>query len=329
MDKKSIKEFNDLTYNIICSRYRGVPYSEINEIAIQVMKRMQRPHGDWQISGDKTIDLDSAKSTIKEFYQSLDDGYISKKITDIIEGKDKQVNLSIKENYNTEPEKHVEPIVRTFPDGKQDIQMEFTGNIFDVFDLVHELAHTLDMPEGGFNTSRLTCTEITSICIEKMFEDYAFEHQICSEKDLEGQKNNSAIRLYEASRDFALKYAFIDLLNKNGILTEEKIEGLLRDFGVSYESGLKMLSEKNCDIHHSSKYVIGGIAGEQFENFHKEDRKKCINNFIKYISLIKQDKGYEAIQILGVNLEGEGIKKAIEKINSKQEENYRNENSII
>ena len=98
MDKKSIKEFNNLAYNIICSRYRGVPYSEINEIAIQVMKRMQRPHGDWQISGDKTIDLDSAKSTIKEFYQSLDDGYISKKITDIIEGKDKQVNLSIKEN---------------------------------------------------------------------------------------------------------------------------------------------------------------------------------------------------------------------------------------
>ena len=68
MDKKSIKEFNNLAYNLICSRYRGVPYSEINEIAVQVMKRMQSPHGDWQIRGDKTIDLDSAKSIIKDFY---------------------------------------------------------------------------------------------------------------------------------------------------------------------------------------------------------------------------------------------------------------------
>lgn len=325
MDKKSIKEFNNLAYNLICSRYRGVPYSEINEIAIQVMKRMQRPHGDWQISGDKTIDLEGAKSMIKEFYQSIDNGYISNKIIGIIEGKDKHVKLSVKENYNVEPEKYVEPRVQTFPDGKQDIQMEFTGNIFDVFDLVHELAHTLDMPEGGFNTSRLTCAEITSICIEKMFENYVAEHKICSEKDVNGQKNNSAIRLYEASRDFAFKYAFMDELNKNGILTEDKIECLLRDFGVSYEKGLKMLSEKNCDIHHSSKYVIGGIAGEQFENLYKEDRQKSIDNFIEYIKLIKQDKGYEAIQTLGVNLEGEGIKKAIERMNSRPEEDHRNE----
>ena len=324
MDKKSIKEFNNLAYNIICSRYRGVPYSEINEIATLIMKQMRNPQGNWQFSGEKTIDLDSAKSIIIEFYQSLDNSYISNKITDIIEGKDKQVNLSIKENYNVEPEKYVEPRVHTFPDGKQDIQMEFKGNIFDVFDLVHELAHTLDMPEGGFNTSRLTCAEITSICIEKIFENYVTEHQICSEKDVEGQKNNSAIRLYEASRDFAFKYAFMDLLNKNGVLTEGKIEGLLRDFGVSYEKGLKMLNEKNCDIHHSSKYVIGGIAGEQFENLYTEDRKKCINNFVRYISLIKQDKGYEAIHTLGVNLEEEGIKKVIEKMNSKQEEIHRN-----
>ena len=285
------------------------------------MKNMENPQGNWQFNGETTIDLESAESIIKEFYQSLDEDYLSNKITNIFEGKDNQVNLSIKENYNVEPEKYVEPRVQTFPDGKQDIQMEFTGNIFDVFDLVHELAHTLDMPDGGLNTSRLSCAEITSICIEKIFENYATEHHICSDKDVKGQKNNSAIRLYEASRDFAFKYAFMDLLNKNGILTEEKVEGLLRDFGVSYEKGLKMLSEKNCDVHYSSKYVIGGIAGEQFENFYKEDRKKSINNFIKYISLIKQDKGYEAIQTLGVNLEKEGVKQTIENLNSQQLEN--------
>ena len=329
MNKETVKQFNDLSYNLICSRYRGVPYSEINEIAILIMKNMENPQGNWQFNGETTIDLESAESIIKEFYQSLDEDYLSNKITNIFEGKDNQVNLSIKENYNVEPEKYVEPRVQTFPDGKQDIQMEFTGNIFDVFDLVHELAHTLDMPEGKLNTSRLTCAEITSICIEKMFENYATEHKICSENDVEGQRNNSAIRLYEASRDFVFKYAFMDLFNKNGILTEEKIESLLRDFGVSYENGLKMLSEKNCDIHYSSKYVIGGIAGEQFQNFYKEDRKKCINNFIKYISLIKQDKGYEAVQTLGVNLEEECIKKSIEKINSKQEENHRNEENSI
>ena len=321
MNKETVKQFNDLSYNLICSRYRGVPYSEINEIAILIMKNMENPQGNWQFNGETTIDLESAKSIIKEFYQSLDEDYLSNKITNIFEGKDNQVNLSIKENYNVEPEKYVEPRVQTFPDGKQDIQMEFTGNIFDVFDLVHELAHTLDMPDGGLNTSRLSCAEITSICIEKIFENYATEHHICSDKDVKGQKNNSAIRLYEASRDFAFKYAFMDLLNKNGILTEEKVEGLLRDFGVSYEKGLKMLSEKNCDVHYSSKYVIGGIAGEQFENFYKEDRKKSINNFIKYISLIKQDKGYEAIQTLGVNLEKEGVKQTIENLNSQQLEN--------
>lgn len=321
MNKETVKQFNDLSYNLICSRYRGVPYSEINEIAILIMKNMENPQGNWQFNGETTIDLESAESIIKEFYQSLDEDYLSNKITNIFEGKDNQVNLSIKENYNVEPEKYVEPRVQTFPDGKQDIQMEFTGNIFDVFDLLHELAHTLDMPDGGLNTSRLSCAEITSICIEKIFENYATEHHICSDKDVKGQKNNSAIRLYEASRDFAFKYAFMDLLNKNGILTEEKVEGLLRDFGVSYEKGLKMLSEKNCDVHYSSKYVIGGIAGEQFENFYKEDRKKSINNFIKYISLIKQDKGYEAIQTLGVNLEKEGVKQTIENLNSQQLEN--------
>lgn len=329
MDKKSIKEFNNLTYNIICSRYRGVPYSEINEIATIIMKQMKNPQGNWQFSGEKKIDLEKTKSIVRNFYQSLGDDFISNKITRILDGTDDQVQLGIQENYNVQPGKHVEPRVKTSPDEKQDIQMEFIGNIFDVFDLVHELAHTLDMPKEGFNISRLTCAEITSICIEKMFENYVVEHQICSEKDVNGQKNNSAIRLYEASRDFAFKYAFMDLLNKNGVLTVGKIEGLLRNFGVSYENGLKMLSEKNCDIHHSSKYVIGGIAGEQFENLYKEDRKKYINNFIRYISLIKQDKGYEAIQTLGVNLEEEGIKKTIEKMNSKQEENHRNENSII
>lgn len=329
MNKKTVKQFNDLSYNIICSRYRGVPYSEINEMAILIMKNMENPQGNWQFSGETTIDLESAKSIIKEFYQSLDEDYLSNKITNIFEGKDNQVNLSIKENYNVEPEKHVEPRVHTFPDGKQDIQMEFTGNIFDVFDLVHELAHTLDMPDEGFNTSRLTCAEITSICIEKMFENYATEHHICSEKDVKGQKNNSAIRLYEASRDFAFKYSFMDSLIKNRIITEEKIEGLLRENGVSYKNGLKRLSDNNCDIHHPSKYVIGGIAGEQFENLYKEDRQKSIDNFIEYIKLIKQDKGIQAIQTLGVNLEQDGIKKTIERMNSRQEENHRNENSII
>ena len=55
MNKETAKHFNDLSYNLICSRYRGVPYSEINEIANLHMEQMKKPQGNFQFSSEKKI----------------------------------------------------------------------------------------------------------------------------------------------------------------------------------------------------------------------------------------------------------------------------------
>ena len=68
-------------------------------------------------------------------------------------------------------------------------------------------------------------------------------------------------------------------------------------------------------MHFNSKYIIAGIASEQFEKLYNEDKKRSTENFEKYIELIKQNKGEEALDALGVDLRINSIEKSLATMN--------------
>lgn len=310
-NKERLKYINNLVDNVARSRYPNVNYEYYNTIAKSVLNNMKLHRAKYnnaeKITKEKSIEL------VRSFYKSIDENFYLK-IDNILKEKDENVRLNIAEKSKLP--KNFMPSVYTSKEGKQKINLIFDGTLEDAFDLVHELAHTLDLPnENVSNSSRIEYSEVTSTCIEKMFLHYLKENNLSSEEFISKQKNMQTQRLFSHSLEFAVKYSFFDIKNKTGKINDKDIENIFRTYNIPYERGINILKNNNQDMHFSSKYIIAGIASEQFEKLYNEDKKRSTENFEKYIELIKQNKGEEALDALGVDLRINSIEKSLATMN--------------
>ena len=310
-NKERLKYINNLVDNVAKSRHPNVNYEYYNTIAKSVLNNMKLHRAMYnnaeKITKEKSIEL------VRSFYKSIDDNFYLK-IDNILKEKDEKVRLNIAEKSKLP--KNFMPYVYTSKGGKQKINLIFDGTLEDAFDLVHELAHTLDLPnENVSNSSRIEYSEVTSTCIEKMFLHYLKENNLSSEEFISKQKNMQTQRLFSHSLEFAVKYSFFDIKNKTRKINDKDIENIFRTYNIPYERGINILKNNNQDMHFNSKYIIAGIASEQFEKLYNEDKKRSTENFEKYIELIKQNKGEEALNVLGVDLRINSIEKSLAAMN--------------
>lgn len=310
--KERIKYLNQLVDDVARSRYQNVDYEFYNRIANYVVNNMKL-HKAMYNSNVEKMTKDECIELVCNFYKSIDENFYLK-VDNILKGKDEKVKLNIEERSKLP--KDFMPYVYTSNEGNQEINLVFDGTLDDAFDLVHELAHTLDLPDKNIpNNSRIEYSEVTSICIEKMFLSYLRENHLSSEEFILKQENIQIQRLFSHSLEFAIKYSFFDVKNKTGKINDKDIENIFRNYNVSYERGIDILKNNNQDMHFNSKYIIGGVASEQFLKLYKEDKSNSIENFEKYIELIKQNKGEEALATLGVDISVNSIKKSLTTIN--------------
>ena len=122
-------------------------------------------------------------------------------------------------------------------------------------------------------------------------------------------------RLFCHSLEFAIKYSFFNIKNKTGNINDRDIENVFRTYNIPYERGINILRNNNQDMHFNSKYIIAGIASEQFEKMYNKDKKNCTENFKNYVKLIKQNKGKEALDTLGIDLSINSIEKSLTTTN--------------
>ncbi len=296
--KERLKYLNNLVDNVAKSRYPNVNYEYYNTIANCVLNNMKLHrvmcNNVEKMTKEESIEL------VSSFYKSIDENFYLK-IDNILKEKDENVRLNIAEKSKLP--KNFMPSVYTSKEGKQKINLIFDGTLEDAFDLVHELAHTLDLPnENVQNSARIEYSEVTSTCIEKMFLNYLKENNLSSEEFISKQENMQTQRLFSHSLEFAIKYSFFNIKNKTGNINDRDIENIFRTYNIPYERGINILRNNNQDMHFNSKYIIAGIASEQFEKLYNEDKKRSTENFEKYIELIKQNKGEEALDALGVDL---------------------------
>lgn len=311
-NKERTEYINKLVDNVARSRYRNVNYDFIYYLANFVVHNMRKP----KIMHTKEKKLMSKSEVIqltRDFYKSIDSDIYSK-INDVLNGKDENVKLEIVESNNIPADYN--PRVYTSKDGHQNINLLFQGNIFDACDLIHELAHTIDVAnKNGFNTSRIQYSEITSECIEKMFHTYLRENKICPESIIQYEESLCLERTFNKSLEFAIKYALFDIKNRTGKLDEKDVESVFRRYNVSYKDGVTIMLANNQDLHHNSKYVIAGIASEQFGQLYEQNKNDSIEIFKKYIGAIKQDSREKSLDMLGIDLTPEGLTRSAKLLN--------------
>lgn len=310
--QKGTEYINQLVYNIARSRYREVDYDFMAYLANFILSNMRSP----QIMCPNEKKLMSKSEVIqltKDFYKSIDSDIYSK-IDAVLNGKDETVQLKIEETSNIPDDYN--PRVYTSEEGHQNINLLFQGNIFDAYDLVHELAHTIDMAnQNGWNISRIQYAEITSECIEKMFISYLRENKLCPENIIQYEESKFLERTFLSSLEFAFKYGLLDIRKQTGKLDEKDIESVFRRYNVANKRGLMTLLLESQDLHQNGKYVIAGIASEQFGQLYEQDKAGSIENFKKYIEAIKQDSREKSLDILGIDLTPEGLERTIKLLN--------------
>lgn len=308
--EERIKYINQLTDNVARSRYKNVDYDFINKMANFIINNVKLPRSRNQFNEPVCMKTNQIINVVREFYKTIDEDLYNK-INDVLNGNDEKVDFKII-NEKQVP-KDYDPSIYISPDGTQKIQLLMGETACDAITLAHELAHTLDVSSSGPNLSRIKYSEITSICIEKMFLNYLKEHNIFSKQDIESEKYNQLARIVYASQEYSIKYALFDIKNKTGNITEQDVERVFRNHNVSYVHGVEILKNHNQDLHHNSKYIVAGIASEQFEELYNKDKAGAIKKFKQYIELIKKDKAEEALNVIEVDFKMDSLKQLINR----------------
>lgn len=317
----NIEEINELTDNVARSRYKNVDYAYISELAkrvLQVPANMVSLHQncsyEYSISKEETIKiaLDFFKELDQEFYE---------KALNIIEGKDENISIDIfnVSDYNRnsyDSEKNSE--AKLLHNGnKKKIIIPLKGNIEDIYSIVHEISHTYDIPQN-LNSSRIMLADVTSECFERMLDYYLENNEDINEtlkKDVFNVKKDSLAKTYFSSLDYIIKYEFFNYKNHNGQLKKGDVKSIMSRFTLPPNIVMEYLKNNSQDISYSARYILGGIASEEFLQIYKKDPKESVDKIKRYMQKIKENRGIDALKEIDVNMEEKTFKNEVERVN--------------
>ena len=245
-----------------------------------------------------------------------------------IEGCDGNASINIPMRYIIQPE-------------EEKVLEKDEGTLEDLYTLVHETGHLMDLdleidkPDeeelaGGKikkieRIARELLAEATAIAFEGMLSDYLIENNIYSKEVIQEISNLNMNSFLQDARLVYAKLLLAKEKTKNGIITLEFIEKLMRDNGLSIQYIRRMVNNIIRDprgMLFEKRYALGGLIAPTIIKKYNEEG---IGTLKRYLEAVSQEEFEGAMNILGIELNENGInqlvfnvKERIAKINTMQ-----------
>lgn len=197
------------------------------------------------------------------------------------------------------------------------------GTIYDLYALVHELSHTLDIyleyiidknnfiiSSDIYDSKNDICTESTAIAFERLLTAYLLGEKIINAKDVEDiliQRGNDTLnKCY-------FTYSKLVLARKkqeNGIITKKDIEETATNmgFGVKAKNELVdiIISKSKENFLIDAGYAFSGVLSPTIEKLIKQGEIKKVK---EYLEASKIGNFKNSLGALGITLDADGLKK--------------------
>ena len=207
-----------------------------------------------KISYEQLIDI------VKGFFKDIDNE-IFLKINNILEGKESRFNLSIDAKWNGKN-------CVSSPDAQQiDIKVGKYGDLRDVYGIIHELTHCLDIKDKDTSTRRIL-GEVAPQCMERLLDNYLIEN--CNSLGLNNEVLLKDIEIRKFTTFISRAQNAMDFTSKVG----------------------------NREV--DSRYVLAQLyQSELMKNYPNQAKSKLVN----FINYVKNDEFEKANEALGIRLE--------------------------
>ncbi len=198
---------------------------------------------------DTKISFNYSIKLAKEFLKTIDMDF-SSNIDKIFDNKNKDAYLEIGESNSKEQANVSNPNHKPVR-----VYIPVKGDIRDLYSLVHELTHTLDI-ENGDTTTRRILGEVAPQCMERMLDEYLL--------------NMSEEKRKQYNFD---KKTLIEDINKRRFTTF-----------ISRYRNAHALNVGSKDREKDSRYVLAQLYSTKFMKYSSKERKDRIKAFIKSVN---------------------------------------------
>ncbi len=181
----------------------------------------------------KTSSMEETKKIALQFFKGLDQE-LYEKVKEIVEGNS-QFSFNIYESDENEDFSKTDndgmPIHTKIPsvveiNGKFGVYVPCKGTIADIYELVHELSHTLDFVEQD-NPTRNMLGEVTPYCFEAMLSQYLLENKIASREDIVNREKATTIGHYDDGAETFAKFELMKIKEQESmaVAKEKEVQG--------------------------------------------------------------------------------------------------------
>lgn len=236
----------------------------INEVTPEI-KQIERKYGDvapnyplqTKISENDTIEI------VQKFFASIDEK-IFKKVNDVITGQNSKIKLEF--DQDIERGANVSGCDKyTFV-----VHVPIFGDLRQLYDMVHELTHILDIDNGDTET-RKVLGEIAPQCMERLLDDF----------------------LLKMSDEEMQKYGF-----DKAIIEKDIQRRRIMTFLTRYHNAITLDKGLGNRIY-NSRYMLAQIYSSYFNTF---DRNKKTNRIQSFIECIGNDDFEMANETFGIQI---------------------------
>lgn len=186
----------------------------------------------------------------------------------------------------------------------------------DLFIMVHELAHMLDLDESKMgNLTRELLGEATSMGFEIALSDYLLQEGMLPKELLQQQRNQLMRSVYHDSR---VVFALITLCKekeKNSKITNDYLESLPEKYNYpawSIKGELEMLLREKPSLMHRNRYAFGGLVAPTIASV--LNGENGVERIKQYFEACKKDDFAGAMAELGITQDREGLNTMIKNM---------------
>lgn len=180
---------------------------------------------------------------------------------------------------------------------ENNIILETSNTLDDVYTLIHEFTHLLSYNEKRGIISSIY-GESTAIAMENILENYLLENTNLPKEEILKQKIQRKKQSYFCAKNLLLEYEIINEYMQNGTINQNSIRNIIKK-GYTIKditnciTKINKLSDntKNLPYERNMKYVIGTVLASYFEQEHLKHNN--INKLFSFIDIMKQDNKNE------------------------------------
>lgn len=279
---------------------------------------------------------------VMDFYKSIDEE-IYQKVKKYVFQQEKGVNFYIYNPYKIDKEKldskigikysgvitegynwceiHI-PLTEqvNFLRNKKNIELDNIipeATLQDAYAMVHEIGHVLDFNidqmrlgkanEGKKGVTRQLLTESTSLALEKMFSKYLLKNKIFSKEIIQAIDNIKENLVRDDCRTTYYKLMLYKEKEKNGQITEEFLEKIMRDKNFSRNEIriiVKALINDNSRVWYQERYAIAKLIAPSIVKKYEEGDISAIK---EYLQSTQEGNLKDALLAIGIENNKNGI----------------------